>query len=107
MECKAQRLGGAPRVDPLVSLGSRDIHKKASIVYIVEHEQPPILATAQPVMHQLKDVCLRILPPKDLDAFGYVAVALLEPRCTAGVHPEHPRLRRSVTRPVRILDGEL
>lgn len=88
----AQRLRSVPRIGRLVSLGDRDIHKKASIAYVVEHEQPPTFVATQPVVHQLENVRLGILPPGDLDAVGYVAVALLEPCCAAGVHSEHPRL---------------
>ena len=58
-------------------------------------------------MHQLENVHFRVLPRGDLDAVGYIAIALLEPRYIAGVHPEHPRLVRSLARLVRILDGEL
>jgi hypothetical protein len=58
-------------------------------------------------VHQLKDVGLRVLPPSDLDATGDVAVALLEPFSVAGVHPEHPRLRRLLVGAIGMLDGEL
>lgn len=78
-----------------------------SIVYVVEHEQPPFLATAQPIVHQFENVCFGFLPPKDLDAVSYLAIALLKPRCIAGVHPEHPRFCRPVARAVGMLNSEL
>lgn len=90
-----------------LGLGSRVLHKKASIANIVQHKKPPLLAVAQPVVHQLGDVRLRVLPPGGLDPVGNLAEALLEPRCVAGVHPEHSRLRRLLVRTIGMLDGQL
>jgi hypothetical protein len=66
-----------------------------------------MLAVAQPVVHQLKDVGLRVLQPSDLDATSDVAVALLEPGGIAGVYPKDPRLRRLAACAIGILDSEL
>jgi hypothetical protein len=90
-----------------LGLGSRVLQKKAGIVNAVQHKKPPLLAVAQPVVHQLEDVCLRVSPPEDLDPVGDVAEALLEPGRVAGVRPEHPRLGRPLAGAVGMLDGEL
>ena len=87
--------------------GSLNIKKKANIIDVVEHEKPPLLAVTQPVVYQLEDVRLRILPPSDFDAVGHVAVALLEPSSVTSMHPEHPHLRRPLVGAIGMLDSEL
>jgi hypothetical protein len=93
----------------LAGPGSLNIEKKANIIDVVEHEKPPLLAVTQPVVYQLKDVRLRILPPSDFDAVGHVTVpvALPEPSSVTSMHPEHPRLRRPLVGTIGMLDSEL
>lgn len=106
-EARAQRSGSGSRVVGRLSLAVSLAIEKASVVHVVQHEQPLLLATMQPVVHQLEDVGSGIQSPGDADAVGNVAVALLEPGGVAGMHPEHPRLRRPLARAVGMLDGEL
>jgi hypothetical protein len=58
-------------------------------------------------VHQLEDVRLQVLSPSDLDPVGDAAVALPELIGIAGVHPEHPRLKRLLVGAVGMLDGKL
>lgn len=58
-------------------------------------------------MHQLEYVGLGVLPPKDLDAVGNVAIALLKPRCVTCIDPENPRLGRLLAGSIRKFDGKL
>ncbi|KAI1523923.1 hypothetical protein PtrSN001A_011097 [Pyrenophora tritici-repentis] len=58
-------------------------------------------------MHQLENVGLRVSPPKDLDAVGNVAIALLEAGDIAGMHPEHPRLSQLLSRAIGMLNSKL
>jgi hypothetical protein len=83
------------------------VDKEASIVDVVQHKQPSILARAQPVVHQLKDVRLWVVPASELDAVGDVAEALLEPGSAAGVRPQYPSLWRRIMRAISMLDGKL
>jgi hypothetical protein len=83
------------------------IEKKTGIVSIAEDEHPLSLAIAQPVVHKLEYVGRRVPPPGDLDAVGYVAIALLKPGCVTCVNPENPRLRRLLAGSIRKFDGKL
>lgn len=84
------------------------VEKEASIVDVVEDENPlPLLAIAQPVVHKLEYVCLRIPPSKDLDRICNIAIALLKPGRVARVDPKNERVRRSLSGLVRIFDGKL
>ena len=66
-----------------------------------------MLAVAQPVVHQLKDIHLRILAPLKLDVIGNVAEALLVPGWITSMHPQYPRLRRLLVRTIGVLDSKL
>ena len=90
-------------------LGASSLHieQKASIVDIVQYEQPWLIGVAHPVMHQLKDVDLRILSSFDLDTVGDVAEAQLEPGGAAGMRPQYPRPWQRLARAVAVLDGQL
>lgn len=62
----------------------------SSIIHIVKYEHSlPLPLVAQPVVHQLEYVGLRVLPRWDLDVVGNVKVVLLESCCVARVNPEH------------------
>jgi hypothetical protein len=66
----------------------RSLEKNGSVVSVIKHQQPPpVLLIAQPVVHQLKHVRLRVLAPADLDQLCYLLEALLQPRRVAGVRP--------------------
>jgi len=55
----------------------------------------------------LEHIRLRVLPPANLDLVGFLAEALLESGCVAGMRPEHPRLGRLLGGAVAVLDGKL
>jgi hypothetical protein len=82
--------------------------KNSSIVGVVEHQQPPsVLRVAQPVVHQLEHIRLRVPPAAHLDLVGDFPEALLQSRRVADMRPEHPRVRRQLGSAVAVLDGQL
>ena len=84
------------------------VNKEMSIVDVVKDKNPvPILTIAQPVMHELKYICLGISTPKDLDSICSIPIVLLKLGCVARVDPENPRLGRPLSSPVGIFDGKL
>ena len=87
---------------------ARSRREHASVVRIVHHQQPPpVLSLAQPVVHQLEHVRLRLLAPAHLDQFSDLAEALLQPRRVARVRPQYPRLRRAFGGAIAVLDSQL
>jgi hypothetical protein len=63
------------------------------IVNVVEDKEAlSLLFLAQPVIHELEYVGLRIVPTRNLDLICNFPIALLEARCVARVDPENPRI---------------
>jgi hypothetical protein len=61
----------------------------------------------QPVVHELEDVCFRILPSKDLDVICNVPEALLKSGGITRMGPEHPRFWRPLLDSVGIFNSKL
>jgi hypothetical protein len=82
------------------------VEKKSSIVDVVEDKNPlSLLPLMQPVMYELKYIGFGTPVPRDLNLVCNISIALLKTGRVARVDPENPRLRRSLSGSVRILDA--
>jgi hypothetical protein len=82
--------------------------KPTSIIGVVEDKKPlSIPLVSQPVVNELKYVCLQVLPARDLDVVCDFRTTLFEPGGVARVYPENPCLGRLASDLVGVFDGEL
>ena len=82
--------------------------KPTSIISVVEDKKPlSISLVSQPVVNELKYVCLQVLPARDLDVVCDFRTTLFEPGGVARVYPENPCLRRLASDLVGVFDGKL
>jgi hypothetical protein len=80
-------------VDSLGQITKVGVEKELSIVDVVKNENPlSILTIVQPVVHELEDIGLEVLPPIDLNCICNISIALLEAGRIARVDPEGPRV---------------
>lgn len=91
-----------------IAAAASSLQQEPGVVNIVEDQDLfRFRIIPQPVVHELDYIRLWVLPARRLDAARDALIALLEPRRIARVHPEHPRLRRSLTGLIRVFDGKL
>ena len=87
---------------------SVSFEKPASIIDVVEDKKPlSVPLVSQPVVNELKYVCLQVPPARDLNLVCDIPPTLFEPGGVARVYPENPCLRRLRLNLVGVFDGEL
>lgn len=68
--------------------------KDTIVIRIIQHHQPaPIACITQPLIYELEDVHLRIVPSRNFRNCGNLLVALFQPRRITGMDPKDPYVR--------------
>ena len=84
------------------------IEKDPAVIRIIQHHQPaPISWIAQPLIYELENIHLRVVPSRNLHGCGNILVALFQPRLITGVNPKNPCVWCGSLYTIRILGGYL
>lgn len=82
--------------------------EKLIVVHVVKNQDPVFFSLVlKPVMEKFENICLRVMPGRDLDSVCNIATALLETGRVTCVDPEYPCLGRPISYAVCVFDGNL